>query len=195
MACLPAEQVERGELKFRLEGQKLRGSFVLVRLKPKKGSKGNDWLLIKHRDEFATPDWDVEAYPESAVTGRTLEEVRQDLPPGQSAEALSPADLEGAVAAKLPAKARPMLATLLENAVFARGLAVRAEVGRHARAGLGRPRAAAHRVARGPRRHVAVSGARVPAAVASGPSRPSSTANWSFSMNRAAPTSSACNRA
>jgi bifunctional non-homologous end joining protein LigD len=113
---LPAgQQVERGELKFSLEGQKLRGSFVLVRLKPKKGSKGNDWLLIKHRDEFATPDWDVEAYPESAVTGRTLEEVRQDLPPGQASEAASPADLEGAVAAKLPAKARPMLATLLEK--------------------------------------------------------------------------------
>ncbi len=113
---LPAgQQVERGELKFRLEGQKLHGSFVLVRLKPKKGSKGNDWLLIKHRDEYATPDWDVEAYPESAVTGRTLEEVRQDLPPGQSTETLSPADLEGAVAARLPAKARPMLATLLEK--------------------------------------------------------------------------------
>jgi bifunctional non-homologous end joining protein LigD len=113
---IPAgQQVERGELKFSLEGQKLRGSFVLVRLKPKKGATGNDWLLIKHRDEFVTPNWDIEAYPESALTGRTLEEVRQDLPPGQSAEALSPADLEGAVPAKLPAKAQPMLAILLEK--------------------------------------------------------------------------------
>lgn len=110
-----AEQLKRGELKFSLEGQKLRGSFVLVRLKPKKGASGNDWLLIKHRDEFVTANWDIEAYPESALTGRTLDEVRQDLPPGQSAEAVSPADLEGAVPAKLPAKARPMLATLLEK--------------------------------------------------------------------------------
>jgi bifunctional non-homologous end joining protein LigD len=110
-----AEQLERGELKFALEGRKLRGSFVLVRLKPKKGASGNDWLLIKHRDEFDSPNWDVEAYPESAVTGRTLEEVRQDLPPGQSAESVSPAELEGAVPATLPAKARPMLATLLEK--------------------------------------------------------------------------------
>lgn len=110
-----AQQLARGELKFALEGQKLRGSFVLVRLKPKKGASGNDWLLIKHRDEFTTPNWDIEAHPESALTGRTLEEVRQDLPPGQSAESLSPNELEGAVAAKLPAKAQPMLATLLEK--------------------------------------------------------------------------------
>jgi bifunctional non-homologous end joining protein LigD len=109
------EQVGRGELKFALEGQKLRGSFVLVRLKPKKGAPANDWLLIKHRDEFAAPNWDIEAFPESALTGRTLEEVRQDLPPGQPAEALSPAGLEGAVPAKLPAKVSPMLATLLEK--------------------------------------------------------------------------------
>jgi bifunctional non-homologous end joining protein LigD len=109
------EQVERGELKFSLEGQKLHGSFVLVRLKPKKGAPANDWLLIKHRDEFATADWDVEAYPESALSGRTLEEVRQDLPGGPLLESLTPAEIEGAVPAKMPAKARPTLATLLEK--------------------------------------------------------------------------------
>ena len=44
-----------GEIKFSLEGEKLRGSFVLVKLKRSK--KGNDWLLIKHKDEFAQPGW------------------------------------------------------------------------------------------------------------------------------------------
>lgn len=44
----------KGELKFTLAGEKLRGSFVLVRLKnDRELGKGNNWLLIKHRDEFA----------------------------------------------------------------------------------------------------------------------------------------------
>ena len=44
-----------GEIKFSLEGEKLRGSFVLVKLKRSK--TGKDWLLIKHKDEFAQPGW------------------------------------------------------------------------------------------------------------------------------------------
>src|ERR1700752_1312300 len=40
-----AKQLERGELKFRLHGKKLRGSFVLVKLK--RSAKQNEWLLIK----------------------------------------------------------------------------------------------------------------------------------------------------
>ena len=43
------------EIKFSLEGKKLRGSFVLVKLKRSK--KGNEWLLIKHKDEYAQPGW------------------------------------------------------------------------------------------------------------------------------------------
>src|ERR1700675_4751277 len=50
-----AEQIERGELKFRLHGHKLNGSFVLVKLKHSRGK--NEWLLIKHRDEHADPMW------------------------------------------------------------------------------------------------------------------------------------------
>jgi len=46
---------KEGEIKFFLEGKKLRGSFVLVKLK--RSEKGKDWLLIKHKDEFAEPGW------------------------------------------------------------------------------------------------------------------------------------------
>src|SRR5260370_38311968 len=42
------QQLERGELKFVLQGQKLRGGFVLVKLR--RSEKANEWLLIKHRD-------------------------------------------------------------------------------------------------------------------------------------------------
>ena len=115
----PEEQLARGEIKFTLQGQKLRGSFALVKLKskPKDGAKaGNDWLLIKHRDAYADPSWDIEEHVESAVTGRTLDEVKEGLPPGETAPSLAAATLEGAKAAPMPKQAEPMLATLLEKA-------------------------------------------------------------------------------
>jgi bifunctional non-homologous end joining protein LigD len=43
-----SKQIERGEIKFHLNGEKLRGSFVLVKLKH--SEKGNEWLFIKHKD-------------------------------------------------------------------------------------------------------------------------------------------------
>ena len=46
-----AEQIARGDLKFRLHGEKLKGDFALVHMKGR--GKGNEWLLIKKRDEFA----------------------------------------------------------------------------------------------------------------------------------------------
>lgn len=50
----PREALAKGDLKFTLEGQRLKGSFVLVRMKAdRNGSKRTNWLLIKHQDEFA----------------------------------------------------------------------------------------------------------------------------------------------
>src|SRR5213075_2850178 len=43
-----AQQLQRGEIKFSLNGEKLRGSFVLVKLR--NSEKGNEWLFIKHKD-------------------------------------------------------------------------------------------------------------------------------------------------
>ena len=45
--------LRRGELKFTLAGQKLQGSWVLVRMRRDRDGKHNNWLLIKHRDAFA----------------------------------------------------------------------------------------------------------------------------------------------
>ena len=48
-----AEQLRKGELKFAMAGQRLQGSWVLVRMKrDRDGGKRTNWLLIKHRDEF-----------------------------------------------------------------------------------------------------------------------------------------------
>ncbi len=72
------EQIARGDLKFRLHGEKLNGDFALVHMKGR--GKGNDWLIIKKRDQFAVPDWDVEEHAYSVLSGRTQEEIAKNLP-------------------------------------------------------------------------------------------------------------------
>lgn len=64
----------KGDLKFTLHGKRLRGSWVLVRIR--REEERAQWLLIKHRDEFADPDYDVVADVNTSVaTGRTMEEI------------------------------------------------------------------------------------------------------------------------
>ncbi|MBZ5579443.1 MAG: hypothetical protein LAP40_23025 [Acidobacteriia bacterium] len=77
-----AEQLARGDLKFRLHGEKLNGDFAIVLMKGR--GKGNEWLLIKKRDSFAVPDWDVEAHAYSVLSGRTQEEIARNLPARQT---------------------------------------------------------------------------------------------------------------
>jgi bifunctional non-homologous end joining protein LigD len=77
-----AEQLARGDLKFRLHGEKLQGEFALVQMKGR--GKGNEWLLIKKRDQFAVPDWDIEAHAYSVLSGRTQEEIARNLPARKS---------------------------------------------------------------------------------------------------------------
>jgi|SRR5579884_2573275 len=71
---LPIERaLENGRAAFWLEGKKLRGGFVLMRMY--RGPERN-WLLIKLDDEEADPEYDpVRSRPESVLTGRTLEEI------------------------------------------------------------------------------------------------------------------------
>jgi bifunctional non-homologous end joining protein LigD len=76
---VPADaQLARGDFKFRLHGEKLNGDFALVLMKGR--GKGNEWLLIKKRDEFAILDWDVEQHAFSVLSGRTQEEIARNLP-------------------------------------------------------------------------------------------------------------------
>ncbi len=67
-------EYEAGKMSFTLHGERLRGSFALVRTRysPDKPQ----WLLIKHKDEYAVPGSDVVAeYQTSVATGRTMEEI------------------------------------------------------------------------------------------------------------------------
>jgi bifunctional non-homologous end joining protein LigD len=73
-----ADALRRGNLKFALHGKKLRGSWALVRTKNYGGSRKNAWLLIKHRDKFASKKDITEEKPYSALTGRSLADIASD---------------------------------------------------------------------------------------------------------------------
>ena len=112
-----AEQIERGELKFRLHGKKLNGSFVLVKLK--RSQNKNEWLLIKHRDEYADPMWNVEEHGESVVSGRPLpkthKEKQKDKRVAPESPPLNPAELPGARSAPMPREVSVTLAKLADK--------------------------------------------------------------------------------
>jgi bifunctional non-homologous end joining protein LigD len=74
----PDQMLAKGDLKFSLDGEKLHGSWVLVRMKSDKfKSKRNNWLLIKHRDKFAK-DGSGEAIlkkDHSVASGRAMKAI------------------------------------------------------------------------------------------------------------------------
>src|SRR5882724_1623895 len=103
-------QLQKGELKFILNGEKLRGSFVLVKLKH--SEKGNEWLFIKHKDAAEDPAWNVDEHDGSVLTGRTLEEIKEESPPKRKPSPMQPDELTGARKSAMPSRLEPMLATL-----------------------------------------------------------------------------------
>jgi bifunctional non-homologous end joining protein LigD len=74
-----AESLEEGHATIRLEGEKLRGGFALLRT----GGGGKPrWLFFKMKDGEARPGSDVaEEMPDSVLTGRSLEQVAEDEEP------------------------------------------------------------------------------------------------------------------
>ena len=107
------KQLEKGEIKFSLNGEKLRGSFVLVKLK--QSEKGNEWLMIKHKDAAEDSAWNIDEHDGSALTGRTLEEIKEELPPKRKASPIRAAELQGARKCSMPSRVEPMLATLTDR--------------------------------------------------------------------------------
>jgi bifunctional non-homologous end joining protein LigD len=73
------EMLNKGDLKFRLNGQKLKGDFALVHMKSRRpGTKGNEWLLIKHRDAYVQPGYDIDQYDYSVLTKRSMDQIAGD---------------------------------------------------------------------------------------------------------------------
>lgn len=87
------EGLTSGDLKFTLEGERLRGSWVLVRIKNWSGGKRVNWLLIKHRDEFAR-DGDDDALlvgDRSVASGRPMMDIEAGKGPQPKAFMVSSA--------------------------------------------------------------------------------------------------------
>ncbi|MGX9391442.1 DNA ligase D [Nitrobacteraceae bacterium UC4446_H13] len=74
----PERGLKKGDLKFTLDGDKLHGEWVLVRMRhDRTGSKRTNWLLIKHRDDAAREGKvnDVLAQENSVASGRSMDEI------------------------------------------------------------------------------------------------------------------------
>src|SRR5215469_8478937 len=121
------EQLGRGDLKFRLHGEKLSGTWAIVHMKGR--GKGNDWLIIKKKDEAAQTPWDIEQFAHSVKTGRTQEEIAAELPAHKTAHktkstpkkkvaaprGVDPEQLTGAVRTEMPGFFEPMGAMIAEG--------------------------------------------------------------------------------
>jgi bifunctional non-homologous end joining protein LigD len=103
------EGIEAGKLSITLRGKKLKGSWALVKMQKRQ----KDWLLIKHRDEYAESDFDILQEDRSVLSGRTIEEIGGES--NNDAKDPAPLDLKnipGSRRAPFPAKVVPMLASL-----------------------------------------------------------------------------------
>ncbi len=121
----PHKGLAKGHLDFELAGEKLKGRWHLVRMRGKPRDKHENWLLIKGDDEYARGEdaRDIlEERPESAATGRPIDEVAKEAPgwsskTGRIERDDAPAELpdlssvEGAKRAPAPRFVEPMLAT------------------------------------------------------------------------------------
>jgi bifunctional non-homologous end joining protein LigD len=74
-----AAALRKGDLKFTLHGEKLKGSWVLVRTRGFGGKTGRStWLLIKHRDQFASAEDLTQTRPRSVITNRLLADIARE---------------------------------------------------------------------------------------------------------------------
>jgi bifunctional non-homologous end joining protein LigD len=99
----PADvQVERGDLKFRLTGERLNGRFGLVKLR--NSSRGNEWLFIRKRDPFPA---DAHA--------RAIEPQHAIAPSSRTLNFTDPANLQGSTKSPMPERISVALAQLSER--------------------------------------------------------------------------------
>ena len=74
----PVKALKSGKLTFRMNGKKMFGEWALVRIsgRGRSGDKGNEWLLLKHRDQFANDKLDITEFaPRSVVSNKLVDEV------------------------------------------------------------------------------------------------------------------------
>jgi bifunctional non-homologous end joining protein LigD len=110
------DQLRKGDLKITFHGERLHGSFALIRMKYSRDASSSSkpqWLLIKHRDEYSTTDDVVGDNMTSVDSGRTMDEIAE----GRSrvwhsnrepkAKVVSPRSATRVVAARAPSEKAP----------------------------------------------------------------------------------------
>ena len=74
-----AAMLAKGDLKFRLNGKRLKGDFALIKMKGRRpGSKGNEWLMIKKHDDHVVEGYDAGDIDESVLSHRSMAEIAGD---------------------------------------------------------------------------------------------------------------------
>ncbi len=97
-----------GIISISLRGEKLKGSWTLVKMQ----RSDKNWLLIKHRDEHADPHRDILSEEASVISGLTIDDLKSGhLPSRKEPVAAGLGDIDGAVKAAFPTKLSPMLAS------------------------------------------------------------------------------------
>ena len=115
----PSKTIEEGHLHFALEGERMKGEWVLFRLNPREGERGEPWMLKKVTDEYADEENGDELVDEcmtSVTTGRTMAEIAA----GEDVWRSNRGGQEGGRGKKKPSKApppfqEPQLATLVDE--------------------------------------------------------------------------------
>ena len=115
----PSKTIEEGHLHFTLEGERMKGEWVMFRLKPKPGEKAEPWMLKKVTDEFADPD-DGDALVDNCVTSVTTDRTMAEIAAGQDVWRSNRGGQKGGRAkrkasAAPPAFMDPQLATLVDD--------------------------------------------------------------------------------
>lgn len=137
-----ADTIEEGHLHFILHGERMKGEWLLIRLKPRPGEKRENWLLRKIKDEFAAEgDPLVERELTSVLTGRTMAEIAADTAgtyalagknrdaftaemtkaAKRNAKARAPARRRSKAGSKPPSFRQPQLATLVDSVPVGNG--------------------------------------------------------------------------
>jgi bifunctional non-homologous end joining protein LigD len=115
----PSKTIEEGHLHFTLEGDRMKGEWVMFRLKPKPGEKAEPWMLKKVTDEYAQPD-DGDALVDNCVTSVTTGRTMAEIAAGEDEWRSNRGGRKGGRGKKQASKAppafeEPQLATLVDE--------------------------------------------------------------------------------
>ena len=115
----PSKTIEEGHLHFTLEGERMKGEWVMFRLKPRPGEKAEPWMLKKVTDEYADPD-NGDALIDNCVTSVTTDRTMAEIAAGEDVWRSNRGGQRGGRARKTASKApppfqQPQLATLVDE--------------------------------------------------------------------------------